>query len=73
MMNYSIDGNKYIANDGYVFKLKNEESVFAKVLILGINDSIDNYEVVESIPEENEATETDYVKALEELGVNFDE
>ncbi len=58
-------------------------TAFGVIVYLGKNDSIDNwYEITEEeaerlqnteTPTDTEATETDYIKALEELGVNFNE
>lgn len=50
-MNYKIENETYIANDGYVFKNKITGST-AKGLTLGINDTIENYEVIEEPIEE---------------------
>lgn len=70
--------NVLIAKEGYVYT--NGES-FSTVIRLGINDSIDNWhEITEEeaerlqnieTPTETEATEADYINALEDLGVNF--
>ena len=56
---------------------------FLTVIRLGKNDSVDNWHEIteeeaeclqsEETPTDNEATETDYINALEELGVNFNE
>lgn len=57
-------------------------TAFGSIVTLGKNDSIDNwYEITEEEAERlqntetptDEATETDYINALEELGVNFNE
>jgi hypothetical protein len=62
-------------------------TAFGSIVMLGKNDSIDNwYEITEEEAERlqnteptetetptDEATETDYINALEELGVNFNE
>lgn len=71
--------NVLIAREGYVYT--NGET-FSNVIRLGINDSADNWhEITEAEAEhlqngettDTEATETDYINALEELGVNFNE
>lgn len=55
-MNYRIENETYIANDGYVFKNKINDNIY-KGLKLGINDTIENYEVIEEpIIEEVEPT-----------------
>lgn len=73
-----IDKKTYKADDG--MKLTNGET-FVNIIYLGKNDSIDNWhEITEEeaerlqsieIPTEDEATEADYISALEDLGVNF--
>lgn len=50
-MKYKIEKETYIADDGYVFKNKTTNSI-AKGLTLGINDTIENYEVIEEPIEE---------------------
>lgn len=50
-MNYKIKNNTYIAEDGYVFKNKINNNT-CKGLKLGINDKIENYEVIEEIEDE---------------------
>ena len=72
--------NVLTAREGYVYT--NGET-FSNVIRLGINDSADNwYEITieeaerlqnTETPTDTEATETDYINALEELGVNFNE
>ena len=71
--------NVLTAREGYVYT--NGET-FSNVIRLGINDNADNwYEITEAEAErlqntettDTEATETDYINALEELGVNFNE
>lgn len=59
MMNYTVDGMYYAANDGYVFKIKGEDSIMAKELRLRDPKMLDNYEIIpepipEPIPEEAE-------------------
>ena len=51
---------------------------FGSIVMLGKNDSIDNwYEITEEEAERlqntDTPTDTDYINALEELGVNFNE
>lgn len=71
--------NVLTAKEGYVYT--NGET-YSTVIRLGKNDSADNWHEIteaeaerlqnEAIePTENEATEADYINALEELGVNF--
>ena len=73
--------NVLTAKEGYVYT--NGET-FSTVIRLGINDSADNWhEITEAEaerlqnevtePSDNEATEADYINALESLGVNFNE
>lgn len=50
-MNYKIKNNTYIADDGYVFKNKTNNDT-CKGLKLGINDTIENYEIIEEFEEE---------------------
>ena len=55
-MNYKIENETYIANDGYVFENKTDKTL-CKGLKLGINDTIENYEVIEEpVIEEVEPT-----------------
>lgn len=72
--------NVLTAKEGYVYT--NGET-FSTVIRLGKNDSADNWHEIteeeaerlqsEVIPEAGEATEADYINALEDLGVKFDE
>lgn len=73
--------NVLTAREGYVYT---NGSTLGLIIYLGKNDSIDNwYEITEEEAERlqntetetptDEATETDYINALEELGVNFNE
>lgn len=74
-----IDEKTYKADDG--MKLTNG-TAFGVIVYLGNNDSIDNWHEIteeekarleaewETEPE-TEATEADYISALEDLGVNF--
>ena len=74
--------NVLIARKGYVYT--NGET-FSNVIRLGVYDTADNWhEITEEeaerlqngeteTPTDTEATETDYINALEELGVNFNE
>lgn len=71
--------NVLMAKEGYVYT--NAET-FSTVIRLGINDNADNWhEITEAeaerlqnieTPTETEATEADYISALEDLGVKFD-
>ena len=73
-----INENTIKADDG--MKLTNGEA-FGSIVYLGKYDSVDNWheiteaeaERLQSIetPTETEATEADYIEALEDLGVNF--
>lgn len=72
--------NVLTAKEGYVYT--NGET-YSTVIRLGINDSADNWHEIteeeaerlqsEKTPETDEATEADYINALEELGVDFNE
>lgn len=73
--------NVLTAREGYVYT--NGET-FSNIIRLGIYDNADNWhEITEEEAERlqntetetptDEATETDYINALEELGVNFNE
>jgi hypothetical protein len=73
--------NVLTAREGYVYT--NGET-FSTVIRLGINDSVDNWHEIteeeaerlqseEIEPTDTEATEADYINALEDLGVSFDE
>jgi hypothetical protein len=72
--------NVLTAKEGYVYA--NGET-FSNVIRLGKNDSADNWHEIteaeaerlqsEATPETDEATEADYINALESLGVNFNE
>ena len=73
--------NVLTAKEGYVYT--NGET-FSRVIRLGKNDSADNWHEIteeeaerlqseEIEPTDTEATEADYIAALEELGVNFNE
>ena len=62
-MNYKIENETYIANDGYVFQNKTDKTL-CKGLKLGVNDSIENYEVIEE-PIVEEKTEPTYEELLE--------
>lgn len=64
-------------------KVLTNGTAFGSIVILGKNDRIDNWhEITEEeaerlqntdTPTDTEATETDYINALEELGVEFNE
>ena len=64
-MNYTINENEYIAEEGYVFCNKNNGMIFS-VMSLGVNDSLENYEIIER-PAEPESDEVSDSEALEEL------
>lgn len=61
------------------------DTAFGVVVYLGTNDSVDNWHEItkeeaerlqnaeSETPTETEATEADYISALEDLGVKFDE
>jgi hypothetical protein len=42
-----------IAPDGYVYALKSDNTIYGKRISLGINDSPDNWELIEEIIEED--------------------
>lgn len=77
-MNYTVDGKNYIASEGYVF-ISKTTGIISKKLRLRKSDLLKNYDVIpepvtEEVEEtETQATETDYINALKELGVTFDE
>ena len=84
-MNYTVNGKIYTADEGCVFQSK-KTGIISKVLRFRSPEMLVNYDVIpepvpEPIPEEvtpetpvdEEATESDYINALEELGVSFDE
>jgi hypothetical protein len=68
------------ADNGMVFT---NGTAFGVIVYLGNNDSIDNWHEIteeeaeklqsEEVPTETEATEADYISALEDLGVKFGE
>lgn len=62
-MNYKIENETYIASDGYVFQDKRDKTT-CKGLKLGINDTIENYEVIEE-PIIEEVEEPTYEELLE--------
>jgi len=48
---------RYEAPEGYVYANKLDNSIYGKVIIIGINDSIDNWELIlEPKEEENNIT-----------------
>lgn len=73
-----IDENTIKANEGMVLT---DGNAFGTTVYLGKYDSVDNWhEITEAeaerlqnieTPTEEEATEADYISALEDLGVNF--
>lgn len=50
---------KYTAKQGYVFKLKGTDQILGTVMYLGKEDSIDRYEQVLEVAEEQETEEKD--------------
>lgn len=57
MMNYTVDGKNYIANEGYVF-ISKITGIISNTLRLPKPKLIDNYDVIpEPIVEEIEETE----------------
>lgn len=59
MMNYTVNGKRYEANEGYVFRSK-RTGIISKVLRLRSPEMLDNYEVIpEPVPEEIEEMEED--------------
>lgn len=68
-MNHKIENETYIANDGYVFKNKTTGSI-AKGLTLGVNDTIENYEIIEEpILEEVEPTYEELLEMYKNQGI----
>jgi hypothetical protein len=75
-----IDKTTIEADEGMILT---NGTAFGFIVYLGTNDSIDNWhEITEEeaermqnalaeAPAETEATEADYISALEDLGVNF--
>ena len=58
MVNYTVNGKNYTANDGFVFQSK-RTGILSKVLRLKNPEMIENFEIIpepvpESIPEETE-------------------
>lgn len=60
-MNYTIKDNLYEANEGYIFRNK-DNGYTCSIMKLANTDSIENYEVIEKPIEEEPANES-----LEEL------
>ena len=78
-MNYTVKDKFYIANEGYIFH-STITDIYTKRVMLPKPEYLEVYEIVDetSIPVEpevdvNAATEADYINALEDLGVNFNE
>ena len=84
-MNYTTDGEIYTADEGFVF-ISKKTGIISKFLMLKGPEMLDYYDIIpepvpEPIPEEvtpetpvdEEATESDYINALKELGVEFNE
>lgn len=82
-MNYTVKDKFYIANEGYVFH-STITDIYTKRVMLPKPEYLEVYEIVDEAsipvvePEEpevdvNVATEADYINALEDLGVNFNE
>ena len=75
-----IDKTTIEADEGMVLT---NGTAFGSIVYLGKYDSIDNWHEIteeeaerlqsEETPETDEATEADYINALEDLGVNFNE
>ena len=55
-MNYKVENELYIANEGYVFKNKFNDYM-CSIMKLAKSDSIENYEVIEEPVEEEIAEE----------------
>lgn len=60
-MNYTIKDNLYEANEGYIFRNK-DNGYTCSIMKLANTDSIENYEVIEKTIEEEPTSES-----LEEL------
>lgn len=58
MMNYTVDGKNYIANDGYVF-ISKTTGIMSKKLRLRKPEMLDNYDVIPEPIEEVEETPTE--------------
>ena len=61
-MNYKVENELYIANEGYVFKNKFNDYM-CSIMKLAKSDSIDNYEVIEE-PVEKEIAEEENLENL---------
>ena len=61
-MNYKVENELYIANEGYVFKNKFNDYM-CSIMKLAKSDSIDNYEVIEK-PVEKEIAEEEKLENL---------
>ena len=61
-MNYKVENELYIANEGYVFKNKFNDYM-CSIMKLAKSDSIDNYEVIEK-PVEEEIVEEEKLENL---------
>lgn len=58
MMNYTVDGKNYIADDGYVF-ISKTTGIMSKKLRLRKPEMLDNYDVIPEPIEEVEETPTE--------------
>ena len=57
MMNYTVDGKIYTADEGYVF-ISKKTGIISKVLRLRNPEMLDNYDIIpDPIPEEPEQEE----------------
>lgn len=61
-MNYKVENELYIANEGYLFKNKFNDYM-CSIMKLAKSDSIDNYEVIEK-PVEEEVVEEENLENL---------
>lgn len=61
-MNYKVENELYITNEGYVFKNKFNDYM-CSIMKLAKSDSIDNYEVIEK-PVEEEVVEEENLENL---------
>lgn len=58
-MNYTQEGRRYIANEGYVFALKPEHEITAKVISIRLIDYYDCIPEPQPEPEPEEVIEND--------------
>ena len=66
MANFKQEGNLFIVDEGYVFKLKNSDMT-CKTVRLEKYGSIDNYEIIVEPVYEEEFVEDEFYNSFEEL------